>query len=61
MDYDTIEKLVDSFIGREITYIEFSDDDEAIFIGLNDGGEVELGKDSDGDLYLARNESAGAN
>lgn len=61
MTYETFEEMLQSFLGREIESIEFSDDDNAVYIGLSDGSEIELGKDEEGDLYMARNEFMGAN
>lgn len=40
MTYETFEEMLQSFLGREIESIEFSDDDNAVYIGLSDGSEI---------------------
>ena len=57
----TFESMMLSFLGREIDGIEFADDDKAIYIVLNDGSEMEISVDEEGDLAIARLEPEAMN
>lgn len=51
----TFEELLNSFLGREIDGIEFTDDDE-LMLYLNDDAVMVIGVDEDG-MYIKRFES----
>ena len=60
MEY-TFESMMLSFLGREIDGIEFGEDDKSIYVILNDGADMEISVDDDGDLAIARLEPEAQN
>lgn len=52
----TFEKMLRSFLGREIEEIEFTDDEELI-LRLNDGTDFIIGKDEDDEMCIKKQTS----
>lgn len=56
----TFEEMLESFLGREIDGVEFTDDDE-LLLYLNDDAIMVIGAEDDGALYMKRLEPENVN